>query len=510
MLFSQDLEKQVLAALIKFPNLYNQIGGIIDEKDFYSEDSVVHRTIFFVLRDAIESGQNIDEFVLSERINLLGMSFKDNINISDYIQSLSLKKIAKEKILTTVQELKKFTAKRGLFDVGIRLSEQMKNIPTTKSYQEIIDSADKIYNNHINMYEGGNNEPENIFDDMEEYIEMLGENPVEDFGMMGPHPRINELYGSLVRPGNMSVVVARSAVGKSQFCMDFCTKLSSAHNNHPILHFDNGEMSKEELIVRQCAAMTKLPVYLLETGQWRHRGYGEFSQREVIDIVRKTWKRIKDMQFHYYDTAGLDVEQMVSIARRFYYSKVGRGNEMTLSFDYIKNTFSKSGGSSWELVGQMVERFKQFIKKDICDDGGPKIGMITSVQANRSGITTNKSSSDINDDEGIIALSDDIIRLCSHCFILRKKTLDELNEEPPGFGTHKLILLKPRHLGKNVHRALEPVVLPDGGTAKNYINLNFENFAIDERGDLQDLVDAQKLANVEVSEEGREEQQTLL
>jgi len=276
MLFSQDLEKQVLAALIKFPHLYNEIGGQISEKDFYSEDSVVHRTIFFVLREAIDSGQNIDEFVLSERINLLGMSFKDNINISDYIQSLALKKVSKEKVLDTVKELKKFTAKRDLFNVGIKLSEKMKNIPTTKSYQEIIDSADKIYNSEVNIYErGGANEPENIFEDMEEYIETLGENPVEDFGMMGPHPRINELYGSLVRPGNMSVVVARSAVGKSQFCMDYCTKLSAAHNNHPILHFDNGEMSKEELIVRQCAAMTGLPVFLLETGKWRHRGYGD-------------------------------------------------------------------------------------------------------------------------------------------------------------------------------------------------------------------------------------------
>ena len=48
--------------------------------------------------------------------------------------------------------------------------------------------------------------------------------------------------------------------------------------------------------------------------------------------------------------------------------------------------------------------------------------------------------------------------------------------------------IKYRWLGKDVHRALQPIEMPDGGKRKNYINLNLENFAIEERGDLQDMV----------------------
>ena len=78
---------------------------------------------------------------------------------------------------------------------------------------------------------------------------------------------------------HITVVVARAGVGKTQFCMDFCTKVSSINNNVPILHFDNGEMSKEELIVRQCSALSGVPMHLLETGRWRQAG------QEIVDKV---------------------------------------------------------------------------------------------------------------------------------------------------------------------------------------------------------------------------------
>ena len=67
--------------------------------------------------------------------------------------------------------------------------------------------------------------------------------------------------------------------------------------------------------------------------------------------------------------------------------------------------------------------------------------------------------------------------------------MDEIQEEPDGFGTHKFISLKYRWLGKDVHRALQPVEMPDGSKKKNYINLHMENFNLRECGDLQDMVE---------------------
>ena len=124
--------------------------------------------------------------------------------------------------------------------------------------------------------------------------------------------------------------------------------------------------------------------------------------------------------------------------------------------------------------------------------------MITSVQANRYGITTNRHADTIIDDESVVSLSDGITQFCSHLFLLRKKALEEMREDGNNFGTHKLINLKSRHLGKNALRAINDVTMVDGSKKKNFINLKFKNFQIEEKGDLQDLVNFQQGANVTV------------
>jgi hypothetical protein len=277
--------------------------------------------------------------------------------------------------------------------------------------------------------------------------------------------------------------------------MDFCTKVSAINNNTPVLHFDNGEMSKEELIIRQCSAISGVPMHLLETGRWRQAG------EEVVNKVRQTWNKIKNLKFYYYNVAGHSIDSMLNIIRRFYYSEIGRGNKMIFSFDYIKTTYERqNGASSWETVGRMVDKFKQLIQKELCFNDAPTVAMLTSVQSNRLGITNNRSAENVVDDESIVSLSDQITQFCSHLFLLRQKTMDEIQSEPEGFGTHKLICLKYRWLGKDVHRALQPVEMPDGSKRKNYINLHMENFALEERGDLQDLVDHMDSEGVEAVE----------
>ena len=135
----------------------------------------------------------------------------------------------------------------------------------------------------------------------------------------------------------------------------------------------------------------------------------------------------------------------------------------------------------------MVDKFKKCIQKEILEDGGPVIPMITSVQSNRSGITTNRQSANIIDDESIVSLSDRITQFCSHMFILRQKTHDEIAEEGSQFGTHKLVNVKSRHLGKDIAGAVEPVQVDDN-LRKNFINLAFKNFNITEYGDLRYIV----------------------
>lgn len=498
MIYSYELEKQLLAGLIKDPNSLVEISNFISTSDFYSESTSLNSTIFRIIEQAINASDEIDEIIIAQRVNEIGLSFEDNVNPSDYIKSLALRKVPEGNILKTAKELKKYSIRREIYNSSQTIAKRMKAISAESSYQDIIQAADTIYNSKINLYEMGSDVPLNIYDDMESIIEERGNNPVTEFGMLGPHQKLNEIYGSLLRPGNITVVVARSGVGKTQFCMDYSTKVSMQYDV-PVLHFDNGEMSKEELTMRQCAALSGVSMHLLESGKWRKAG------ADVVKKVRDVWPKIKDLKFYYYNVGGMDVDSMVSTLKRFYYSKVGRGNKMVFSFDYIKTSSERMNNKSeWQIVGEMVDKFKKCVQKEILYDGEPIIPMITSVQSNRYGITNNRNSDTIVDDESVVSLSDRITQFCSHMFILRNKTADEIEREGASFGTHKLINVKSRHLGNDIAGAIEPVRVGDT-LRKNSINLDFNNFNITERGDLRDIARVLN-GDIELNTDGQQQE----
>ncbi len=486
MIHNLELEQHLLGGLFRHPERYGEIAGFIDPDDFYADDSKMNRTIFMTLRQCLENGEAVDPTVVAERIKDYNITFGKDIAIGEYLYALSLRSVSSDQIKTVAEDLKKYTIRRNIFESAKKVGEKVRKIDPATSYVDIIDQADEIFNSKINFFDNGPDVPVDIFNEMEHFIEERGENPQEDYGLAGPYKRMNELYGSLLRPGNITVFVARSGVGKTRLVLDFCTKVSQEHQV-PVLHFDNGEMSREELIVRQCSAVSGVSPYHLETGKWRQMG------DDVVEKVREGMKKVKqsNAKLYYYNVGGYTVDKMISTLRRFYYSKVGRGNPMIFSFDYIKTSSESQGSKSeWQIVGEMVDKFKKTIQKEICIDGQPLIPMITSVQSNRSGVVNNRRAENIVDDESIVSLSDRITQFCSHMFILREKTLDEREAEPE-FGTHKIIKIKARHLGKLAKRAIDPVRMQDGSMKQNVIHFNMNGFQIEEIGDQVDLVEAQ-------------------
>lgn len=833
------LEQRFLSALIKYPQEYLGVQQFFSEDDIYSKDSVLHRTIFSLIKQSVEKGEDVEATILSQRALNLGIKFEEELPVGDYIISLSQRNVAAGSVEKFAKELKKMSATRKVIKSCEDAIKEVKALPPSSSLSEILDTADKKINEQISVFDTGENNPSNIYDDIEYVIESAGENKSEQ--LLGPFPKMNEIYGSVLKGGNICTITSRSGVGKAQninckiytpngpqkigdvkvgdlvmspdgtekkvigvfpqgvissykvtmtdgsatycsedhlwavknkwdrrlkkpfrvktlgeiiknyllapdknrkfpspnysipitkpvkftkkelpihpylmgcllgdgcfsrgdkilftsadieivdrlqtmtlngdeltaksqkfqygfvkkdktkkvkcpfflnhrtrianeinkmgishckaatkfipesykyssvedriellrgildtdgtankessggrFCstsiclvndvielirslggranpirqseirgigknilfnvnfnfdngiipfhlkrkielwkeskrskvvryiqniekvedaeavcikidsedelyltddfivthntslaMDFCCFVGDKYDV-PVLHLDNGEMSKEELQFRRCSAMTGVPHHLLESGDWKKAG------EEITTKVRTAIRKMKEgkSKFFYYCVAGMTVDEMVGFSRKFYYNHVGRGKRMILSFDYIKTTNQLGGNmTEWQVVGEIVDKFKKFVQKDILFEGNPMIGMFTSVQSNRLGVTTNKTSDKIVDDESTVSLSDRIIQFCSHMFILRKKTMDEILEDGQEFGTHKLICIKARHLGKDVAGHLEPVKVGDQ-LRNNFINLSFKNFAIKECGDLREI-----------------------
>jgi len=524
MIQSKELEKKLLATFIKYPSSYSVVAAFTDESDFYTgHGSYVHHTIFKMIKRWHEGGmgEDLDETVLIERLKAASISFVDNIDIGDYIRSLLLKKVAEGAVMSIAKELKTYSARREVCDTCETIIQTMRK-GSVESLPDVIRVADKLYNERLDFYSRDNLKPENIYDDIHDIMEDLADNP-QDPGMMTPHMHyLNQMYGSLLRAGNITVVCARTGVGKTTFCLDFVTKVSIEYDNVPVLHFDNGEMSKMEIQMRQLSALSGVPMYLVETGKWKNSSYidpvtrVEVSQEETKAKVYAALQAMKERKFHYFNVAGYSVNEMIQVARRFYLRHVGRGNPMILSFDYIKTTNEKKdrNRSSWELVGEMVDKFKQFVQREVTVNNRPMISMITSVQSNRMGITGNRNPDAIIDDESIVSLSDQITQFASHLFLLRPRLPQEIQTEPDSYGraTHRLKCIKYRHLGEDRLRATEPVLIPSldaGGEAvgnnraePNALFLRIDNFGVEEVGDLRDMAQQMRTQGIAPHEDG--------
>ena len=495
------LERQLLAGLLKFPDKYYDLARFIGDEDFTSSSL---KKIFYHLSQSIEKGERLDATTLTAKLEEESVCFLDEkMDAYDFVSNLYDSQVNEVLIDQYAKDLKTFTVRRQYYNSALNTAEQMKSLKNC-SIEEIISVADKAHNNQISYIEG-NAGPENIYEDIKELIEDLGNNPVGEIGYVGPHKRLHELFGSLLRPGDITVIVARSGVGKTKFCMDFCTKVSAQYNDIPILHFDNGEMSKRDLMFRQMSALTGIPPYYFETGKWRSIEYGGMSSEQVQKSVRKWWPKLEKMKFFYYNVANHTTEEQLNLLQKFYYSEVGRGNPMIFSYDYIKSPIEGRGSNSqWQEVGTMIQKYKTFIQAELLHHGEPVIPMITSVQANRGGIVGNRNSADLDDDTGQVGLSDMITQQCSHMFLLREKTLDEMERETD-FGTHKLKPLKNRFLGKNASRATERVLMPNNRQRRNEINLEINGFSVVEKGDLVDFTNSDRTDTVEPLEGGAED-----
>lgn len=482
---SPELEQHFIAGFLKYPDKFHEISSFITPDDFVC--SSANKVIFQVMKSMSEKHETIDPVLISQRIKQLNITFSENIKPFDYLNGLSLRKISEGAFIQAAKDLKKTSLARNIVDKIDETKKIIDKLDPSTPASSIISTVDRIYNSELLSISNLTEEPINIFEDMERIIEERGENPIEEVGLMGPYERVNSLYGSLLRAGDITVVVARAKAGKTSIGLDYCTKIGARYKI-PILHLDNGEMSIESLQMRQCAALSGVPLFYIESGKWRQNA-------EFVKKVRSVWPKIKNMRFDYFNVGGFSTEEMLNLVRRYYFGKVGRGNQMVLSFDYLKfRAQDARAGDSWYIMGHMLDQFKTLIQKEIIFNNKPQISMFTSVQANRSGIVRNGQT---EDNESVVALSDMIGQLCSHLFLLRKKTLDEIAEEDGKWGTHKFIPLLNRHLGKDALRATRLIEVDDGRKIENYVSLNIDNFYVTEKGDVIDWLNYINIDNVQ-------------
>lgn len=474
-LHSLQIEKHVLGGLIQNQDVISEIEGFVSDKDFVAQP---HSTIYNCIISSYLQKERIDKVILAQKIKNLGISFKDNINIFDYIESISFAPITKDATVKACQELVKLRALREVESTCDEIKSHV-NKSINQSLDKTISEVDSIYGNKINSFSSSEKD-QNLFEDLLELAEDRGNNPQEEIGYATPFPEFNRLYGGF-RRRNLYIIASRAKSGKSTFLNEVASEMSKAHKMK-VLYLDT-EMSTEETKFRAIAAKTGVPLWYIETGNWR-------KNAEMTSKVRACLKDIgRNYNVTHHFIGNKKIEEIMSMARRWYLREVGRGNKCMIVFDYIKAIDKLSGNQQeYQLMGEKVDSLKKLAEE-------LDTPIITAVQNNRSGIVTNREVSEIVDDESSVGISDRITWYATYVGLLRRRVAEEITLDTPESGTHKLIELVARFQGRDAagHQDLIRRQFPDGKVkyVKNFINFEIRNFRVEERGSLVDSINRQ-------------------
>lgn len=482
-LFSLRVEKHVLGGILNHPEIFAELDNFLSENDFCNK---VHSVIFLCLKEKLNKNDKIDKVILCEKIKSLGISFKDEISIFDYIESVAFTQISKEAVIEAAKHLVALRIRREIVGTSEKIKSKVFE-SVDQPIQEVLNDVDKIYGDKINSY-SVHEQPKNLFDGLDVLVEERGENITDDPGFLTPYAEFNRLYGGL-RPKNIYAIASRPGEGKTTFLNDLAMK-TAKKNNLRALILDT-EMSREEMQFRMMSAVSGVPLHFIETGKWRR-------SEVYVKKIRDSYPAIKQMQYDHLHVGNKDIDEICSLTRRWHLANVGRDNSCIIVYDYIKLTGEKVGQnwSEYQAIGQKVDKIKKLAE----ELNSP---ILTAIQLNRSGENTNRSSQNVTDDASAISITDRLLWFTSFMAIFRRKTTDEIALDTTDSGTHKLIPLKTRFQGENAagHFDLVKRKFPDGSEkfVKNYLNFLIKNFEVSELGSIQDAIDRQN-AQVDIND----------
>jgi replicative DNA helicase len=207
--------------------------------------------------------------------------------------------------------------------------------------------------------------------------------------------------------GELTIVGARSKVGKSTVLLNWCNKIC-IEDGVPTLYIDT-EMYDYEQEDKLLSIISRVPHEEIRTGRF---GVDTEAGKAIdkIAALQDANRELKEAPFFHVYLPNFTPEKIKSLVRKY---QVEHGVKLVV-FDYIKLPSSDSslGDKEHQALGYLTSSLK-----DIA--GELKVPIISAVQLNRSAV----GKEDM--DEGMIAGSDRILFLANRVCMMRKSTEEE-------------------------------------------------------------------------------------
>jgi len=207
--------------------------------------------------------------------------------------------------------------------------------------------------------------------------------------------------------GELTIVGARSKVGKSTVLLNWCNKIC-IEDGVPTLYIDT-EMYDYEQEDKLLSIISGVPHEEIRTGRF---GVDTDAGKAIdkIAALQDANRELKEAPFYHVYLPSFTAEKLRALVRKY---QVEHGVKLVV-FDYIKLPSSDSslGEREFQALGYLTSALK-----DIA--GELKVPVVSAVQLNRGAV----DKEDIN--EGDIGGSDRILFLANRVCFLRKSTEEE-------------------------------------------------------------------------------------
>jgi replicative DNA helicase len=207
--------------------------------------------------------------------------------------------------------------------------------------------------------------------------------------------------------GELTIVGARSKVGKSTVLLNWCKKIC-IEDGIPVLYIDT-EMYKEEQEDKLLSMLSGVPHSEIRNGMFGKDTINGHAREKIKKVQDASRKLAKAPFFHVY-LPNFTLEKIQALARKY---QIEHGVKLIV-FDYIKLPSSNSnyGEKEYQALGYLTSGLKDLA-------GQLQVPVISAVQLNRGAV----GKEDIT--EADIAGSDRILQLANRVCFLRRSTEEE-------------------------------------------------------------------------------------
>jgi replicative DNA helicase len=416
---SIEAEQSVLGGLLLDNTAWDRIADIVGEIDFYRAD---HRTIFRYVAQLIEQNKPADVLTLSEALRLTGKL--EEVGGQTYLGALAANTPSAANIRWYAGIVRERSIMRSLAAVGTEIADSAYS-PLGRDASVLIDEAEaKIFQiaEARTKSRQGFVPIEPLLTETVERIDMLysRENKNEVIGVPTGFVDIDRMTSGL-QPGELIIVAGRPSMGKTTLVMNMAEHVA-IHEKKAVAVFSM-EMSGPQLAMRMIGSVGRLDQHELRTGTFKEDDWGR-----VTDALGK----LSEAQIYIDDTAGLNVLELRSRARRLHRQC---GGVSLVVVDYLQLMSGTGGGREENRATEIAEisRSLKSLAKEL------KVPVVALSQLNRSVDSRQDKRPMMSDlrESGAIEQDADVIM-----FIYRDEVY---NPDSPHKGMAEIIIAKQRN-----------------------------------------------------------------